>query len=236
MTEVHASPTRTWLALSLSIVVSLACGQSAPEAAGKAQPASEQPEWSPPADALTCPAESKVEVRERPGDLGQAAAIEQRCVGGDGKAHGPFVVWSQDHLKQSSGEYDKGIQQGKWKNYRRDGSVASESVYLDGEVQEYFAYHQDGSKYLQSEYENGKMHGFVQKWHPNGNKMAEGQMKDNAKDGPWVWWYDDGQLEKRGNLRAGRKVGTWEAWDRDGNRLEDTIHTDEALPKVADRD
>lgn len=235
MNGAHPNLKRTALTLGLLIAVIPACNQG-PDTTTEAEEASEQEKWLPPEDAVTCPTNSVLEVRENTSDLGQAATIEQRCVQNDGVAHGPFVIWSRDGLKQGSGERKNGIQQGEGLTYRRDGSIASRSVYLDGEVEEYFAYHKNGTKYLHALYENGKMNGLTRKWHPNGEKMAEGQMKDNAKDGPWVWWYEDGQLEKRGTLRAGRKIGVWEAWDRDATRREDTIHSDEAIPQVTDRD
>ena len=78
------------------------------------------------------------------------------------------------------------------------------------------AWYEEGGKWLEGNYENGKLDGWWRYWHKNGQLEREGQYANGLQDGYWVAHWDNGQRMSEGEMRGGLYVGHWKAWHRDG--------------------
>ena len=52
-------------------------------------------------------------------------------------------------------------------------------------------------------------------WHENGEKWADGTFTDGRRDGAWTFWYENGQKASEGTYIDGRR-DKWTAWAEDG--------------------
>jgi len=78
------------------------------------------------------------------------------------------------------------------------------------------AWYEEGGKWLEGNYENGKLDGWWRYWHKNGQLEREGQYEDGLQQGYWVAHWDNGQRMSEGEMRGGLYVGRWRAWHQDG--------------------
>ena len=54
------------------------------------------------------------------------------------------------------------------------------------------------------------------KWHENGQKYKEGTYKDGKEDGKWTEWYENGQKSVETTFKDGEFIKET-YWDEDGN-------------------
>lgn len=73
-------------------------------------------------------------------------------------------------------------------------------------------WNQDGRKFSEGVYVDGKAEGRRTYWHENGRKSAEGNYRDNKPEGIWSKWYPDGQLQEKCAYEDGLKHGTCMYW------------------------
>lgn len=99
-----------------------------------------------------------------------------KIAGVEGKLHGDFQEFGGDDYarKQEQGSYVRGKKHGLWRQYATDGSVASESPYvqdkLHGEVVRW-SITRDGKRFKRSveQYAAGKLHGTAIQYRPDGS-------------------------------------------------------------------
>ena len=54
-------------------------------------------------------------------------------------------------------------------------------------------------------------------YHDNGNKYEEGFYKDGRREGECITYYENGEKELVGYFKKGKPTGIWMCWDKDGN-------------------
>ena len=87
----------------------------------------------------------------------------------------------------------------------------SQNPYL-GEV---FDLYNNGNNKLEGSYKN-KKNGKWTVWYENGQKWSEITYKNGKEDGKWTYWYANGQMASEGTHNDGEKI-LQKCWDEDGN-------------------
>ena len=75
----------------------------------------------------------------------------------------------------------------------------------------------DGQKWIEKHYKDGKGDGVSTIWYENGQKKVEGNWTSGKWNGLWTHWDENGQKRSEGNNKDGENDGTWTYWDKDGN-------------------
>ncbi len=91
---------------------------------------------------------------------------------------------------ESTGSYDRGLQQGHWKFYYRNGLLK-----------------------IEGNFENAKANGYWKEFYENGRVRSEGNYQDCKKTGWWKYFHEDGSVKAEGNYKNSVKVGQWKFWD-----------------------
>ena len=65
-------------------------------------------------------------------------------------------------------------------------------------------YHENGQKWIEATYKDGKEDGLWTKWYENGQKFREGTFKDGKQDGLWTDWYENGQKSYEVTYKDGK--------------------------------
>ena len=58
-------------------------------------------------------------------------------------------------------------------------------------------WHDNGQKWIEGQYREGKMWGPWRSYHPNGHKSTEGAWREDERDGPWVFYDKYGAVKRR---------------------------------------
>ena len=58
--------------------------------------------------------------------------------------------------------------------------------------------------------------GLYTEWYENGKKFKEEPYKDGKQDGLWTWWYENGQKEVQNTFKDGELVEVTGMWNEDG--------------------
>ena len=105
-------------------------------------------------------------------------------------------------LKDSYGQYGekgklvKGIQQGTWFDYYRNGQIKYEENYKDGIIDGKFTMWSDEGQKLREHYSQGhiaRIDGEFIAWFPNGQLKSKRYYKDFQLDGKMTWWQMNGK-------------------------------------------
>ena len=96
-----------------------------------------------------------------------------------------------------------------WKN----GKPYSLSPYSGVAVE----YYDNGLKFGEGTWKNGKEVGLFTSWYENGQIRSEETYKDGELDGKLILWYEDGQKGLEGTHKNGKLI-EWTEWDEDGNK------------------
>ena len=78
------------------------------------------------------------------------------------------------------------------------------------------AWHVNGMKQRQGEYEHGLAVGKMTWWYANGQKSVEGTYAQGKPTGTWNWWHENGQKSIAGEFVDGSPEGQWQWWKPDG--------------------
>ena len=96
-------------------------------------------------------------------------------------------------------------------------------AYLKGSDTPYtgkvFVLYENGKKWIESNYKDGKEEGLHVAWYKNGQKFAEGNYKDGKEEGLHVAWYENGQKKAEGNVKDGKPDGLWVRWHKNGQKF-----------------
>ena len=69
-------------------------------------------------------------------------------------------------------------------------------------------------KYIEGKYDKEEERdGVWTSWYENGNKWSQGKYINGKEDGKYSVWYENGKLRYQGQYDMGRKVGVWEFYD-----------------------
>lgn len=78
------------------------------------------------------------------------------------------------------------------------------------------AYHENGQKKSQGQYQNNLPEGKFVWWYATGQKSMEGSFQSGKANGSWAWWHPNGQKSIKGEYKDGAPVGKWFWWKEDG--------------------
>ena len=111
---------------------------------------------------------------------------------------------------------------GKVYSLYENGQKYSEDNYKDGKedgLQE--GWHENGRKWSEENWKDGKEDGLFASWHENGQKRSEGNWKDGNQDGLFVWWHENGQKKLEVNWKDGEEVeGSRKYWNSKGEPVD----------------
>ena len=84
-----------------------------------------------------------------------------------------------------------------------------DSPFLDQFMKHQITYHNNGQKWEEGYYKDGKKEGEWASWYENGQKKSEGTWKDGKEDGLHTQWYENGQKRREGTYKDGIQVGKY---------------------------
>src|SRR5436190_1203585 len=98
-----------------------------------------------------------------------------------------ITYWDKEEtIKKSEKEFKKGVAEGKYTLWHKNGQVAKSGWFMEGVEDSIW----------KSFYDNGKP------------KSIE-NYKMGKKHGPFTYWYQNGKIEMEGTYSAGKQIGKW---------------------------
>jgi antitoxin component YwqK of YwqJK toxin-antitoxin module len=80
-------------------------------------------------------------------------------------------------------------------------------------------WHDNGQKFKEANYKEGKKHGLELTYHyNNGKRWSEINYKEGKRDGLETWWSKNGQKGMEGEYKDGKKQGVWTEWHDNGTK------------------
>lgn len=142
-----------------------------------------------------------------------AKIIERKFLGKTDKGY--YVV--QDFYQQSGKEKSNPL------TFMRKDNITQVDVYtgesLDGEV---ILWLENGTKWIEGQYQEGNKQGQWTEWSENGLKAREGHFLNNKQQGLWTTWYpNEKQKSSEGQYQNGERVGLWTSWHWNGKKSEE---------------
>jgi antitoxin component YwqK of YwqJK toxin-antitoxin module len=104
-----------------------------------------------------------------------------------------------------------------------EGYWASDSSLQHGPMT---VWHENGQKWGEENYKDGKLHGRRTDWYENGQKEAEVNYKDGKEDGPYISWHENGQKWREENYKDGKLHGRRTDWYENGQKEAEVNYKD----------
>ena len=122
---------------------------------------------------------------------------------------GPSTLyWAKDRVRTES-VYRGGLLVGEQKQYHENGTLFAITEFNEGQRHGRAAtFHENGRPASTAKYVKGLRVGVYQSWHPNGKNHESGEYKMGFKIGEWFNYFDDGKLnlqaeyDRKGYLKA----------------------------------
>ena len=115
--------------------------------------------------------------------------------------------------------YQNGVADGPyyhWYNYSHpeaENNLHYEYNYVNGKAEgPRMEYYQDGSLASVSHFVGGQMHGIEKRWDKQGRKTEEIFWKNGKMDGPYHSWHSSGTRKRIGHYRDHRHDSVWQHW------------------------
>ena len=148
----------------------------------------------------------------------------------DGKKNGLFIEYFSQKdgdkmetmgiQKVQEGFYKDDVQDGEWKIWHPDGSLAEICTYKDGEKNGlyicWYSKKDGGGMKCKVNFIEGKCEGYYYTWYPNGNLHHLLYYVGNKEHGIYYQWYETGRLYNMRYMFQGRNHGTYREWNQDG--------------------
>lgn len=107
-----------------------------------------------------------------------------------GKKHGAYESYHSNGKIQFQYNNKNNLKEGKWYQYRNDGSLFEEKVFKNGQIHgTKISYHLNGEKNFVSTYVNGKKHGERLQYNNKGKLIGRSQFNMGKKVGKTQWLY-----------------------------------------------
>ena len=102
---------------------------------------------------------------------------------------------------------------GDWKFYYANGNIMADGSFLNGNGKKknnitkipingrtgnWTGWHENGVKWSELSFKNGKKHGVQKNWYDNGQKELQGEYEYGKPVRTWFWWYFDGAPMQEG--------------------------------------
>ena len=114
--------------------------------------------------------------------------------------------------------YDDGISPKVIKTYKESKGML--------ELVKAITWYENGQKWLEETYKDGKLAGKWVDWYENGEKVSEETFKDGEEDGVSTGWYENGQKEYEGTYKDGKEDGLWTEWHDNGQKRAEFTYKD----------
>ena len=131
----------------------------------------------------------------------------------DGKKNGEYKSWYKNKNLKSEGFYRNDLMNGDWKFYYANGNIMADGSFLNGNGKKknnttkipingrtgnWTGWHENGVKWSELSFKNGKKHGVQKNWYDNGQKELQGEYEYGKPVRTWFWWYFDGAPMQEG--------------------------------------
>jgi antitoxin component YwqK of YwqJK toxin-antitoxin module len=113
----------------------------------------------------------------------------------------------------------KDVANGLFERWFDDGKKWEECSYVDGKRHGlYQLWHKNGQKWEESSYVAGKMHGLYQLWYENGKKREETTYVEGRRHGLYQVWHENGKKREETTYVEGRRHGLYQVWYKNGQK------------------
>ena len=137
----------------------------------------------------------------------------------NGHRIGRWTAWQDNGEIFWVNDYDQG-QTTYHAMYFSDGSKRAEVHYTDGRLDGVARqWYQDGTVKSETSYVNGQRHGSYTLRDLEGKLLYEAMYQAGKLDGLATWWYNNGQKRWETNYDNGARSGVWTQWTREGRVL-----------------
>jgi antitoxin component YwqK of YwqJK toxin-antitoxin module len=123
---------------------------------------------------------------------------------------GAFGYFYEREVRVVQSEYDGGGIEEVW--------IYRESLFGKKEKIKEVTYFENGHKYTEVDYKNGKVNGWARMWYENGNLHLEATYKDNKTHGVRNAYHENGRVFCRAEYENGKLLRK-QNWDENGNEI-----------------
>lgn len=173
---------------------------------------------------------------------------------GSGHKHGPWKFFYDNGIVRMEGTYRRGLEDGYFKEYDREGNLIGMMKYDNGRLVEGARelaklevrkdYYPDGKPRVVASYnEEGEPEGVRREYAPdgtiensyifkNGIMIGEGIVTEKGeRDGFWKEYYDSGRLRAEGEYNKDTKTGPWKYYYENGTLSQEGTYNSEGNPE-----
>ena len=119
------------------------------------------------------------------------------------------------------------VENGLYQKWHDNGQKWEEVTYLDGKRHGlYQSWHDNGQKHVEDTYVVGKLHGLFQGWFSNGQKHVEETYVDGKPHGLFQGWFSNGQKHVEDTYVDGKLHGLYQEWHDNGQKWEEVTYLD----------
>jgi antitoxin component YwqK of YwqJK toxin-antitoxin module len=123
---------------------------------------------------------------------------------------GDYISLTESGSKFEEGKYINGLKHGNWK------------VYFD----------EDETMLNQTNYNYGKMDGYMINYFPNEQEALKGYFSNDLKHGKWIWYYEDGSIETEVEYVKDKKTGSQKFYNTEGFLVKTEVYEDGILKET----
>ena len=136
----------------------------------------------------------------------------------DGKADGPRLRWYKNGQLGEEEAWDNGqlVAVTVW---MPNGDKCPNTKFKNGSGIVH-TYWDNGQKFTQSSFKDGKESGLSTMWHENGQKQLEQTYRDGQMDGLQTWWHENGQKQIETTWKDDKPGGPQKYWNSKGEEVE----------------
>jgi antitoxin component YwqK of YwqJK toxin-antitoxin module len=148
-----------------------------------------------------------------------------------GEEVGPWKEYHKNGKLASEGSYDRGLEDGIWKNYWDNGQFMQEEVWDKGRlVTTGELTSKTGKKLLRGSMKDGN--GTRKSYHDNEKLSAEGPYKNGYPEGKWKYYHPNGMVSAEGEMKEGKREGVWRYFHDTGKLEAEGSYSDDELSGV----
>ena len=141
--------------------------------------------------------------------------IEQRGKYNNDKPSGQWTWFYTSGNKWREENLIKGIEEGSFTEFNKEGRVILKGEYVDGERNGIWNYN-NGDFTEEGTYQDGLQNGLWKGWFSNGKLNYEVNYVQGVPDGKYKLYYDNGYMREEGYYSMGSKEKNWNKYDMQG--------------------
>ena len=134
-------------------------------------------------------------------------------------------------LSKEDNEFIRSLAKPEGVNMEEELDLREGIIYLKGSDTPYtgkfFLLHENGQKWSEGNFKDGKPDGLSVEWFENGQKRYEGTHKDGKADGLVVTWHENGQKYVEANYKDGKLVGSMKLWNSKGEPVDSFLEANQ---------